>query len=334
MALTPPLVTLLGATGFVGSAVLRELAARPIRLRVVARHPAPIPPDARATIEVCTADLTAPGVVARVVADADIVVHCVAYINDGPSTWRIAEGDDAAERVNVGIVADLVAALEQRTDPVGVVFAGAVSQVGKGAGEVIDGTEIDAPSGEYDRQKLRAERLLLDSLAAGPHRAVSVRLPTVFGSGPQSTARDKGVVSMMIRRALAGDPLTMWHDGTVKRDVVYVEDIARALVAATEHTAELAGRAWVLGSGHGIPLGQLFGTIADLVAAHTGSRAPVVSVPPPAHAEAGDLMHITIDSSAFRAVTGWQPTVPLETALRRTIEVCAAERVTTESTAG
>ncbi|MFI6040987.1 NAD-dependent epimerase/dehydratase family protein [Nocardia sp. NPDC051321] len=334
MALTPPLVTLLGATGFVGSAVLRELAARPIRLRVVARHPAPVPPDALATVEICTEDLTAPGVVARVIADADVIVHCVAYINDGPSTWRIAEGDDAAERVNVGIVGDLVAALERRASPVGVVFAGAVSQVGKGAGEVIDGTEIDNPAGEYDRQKLRAERLLLESLAAGPHRAVSIRLPTVFGSGPHSTARDKGVVSMMVRRALAGDSLTMWHDGTVRRDVVYVEDVARALVAATEHTAELAGRAWVLGSGHGIPLGQLFGTIADLVAEHTGNRVPVVSVPPPAHAEAGDLVNITIDATAFRAVTGWQPTVPLDVALRRTIEFCAAEQLTTEPTPG
>ncbi|MFC4374187.1 NAD-dependent epimerase/dehydratase family protein [Nocardia halotolerans] len=320
--MTDPLVTVLGATGFVGSAVVRELAMRPIRLRAVARHPAPVPTGTTATIEVCEHDLTAPGAVTEVVADADIVVHCVAYIA-GASTWRITEGDNAAERVNVGIAEELANALGRRTTPTDVVFAGAVSQVGGSAPETVDGTEQDNPSGEYDRQKLRAERLLLEATTAGPHRATSIRLPTVFGSSARSTARDKGVVSMMIRRALAGEPLTMWHDGTVRRDVVFVDDIARALVAATDHTGKLAGRAWVLGSGRGIPLGELFGTIADLVAERTGVRVPVVSVPPPAHVEAGDLHSVTVDSTAFRAITGWQPTVELETALRRTIEVCA-----------
>ncbi|MCM6778696.1 NAD-dependent epimerase/dehydratase [Nocardia sp. CDC159] len=329
MAVKPLRYTLLGATGFVGSAVLRELAAHPIRLRAVARHPVAVPTDAAAVIDVDTQDLTAPGAVARAVADADVVVHCVAYIA-GTTTWRIAEGDDAAERVTVGTVADLVEALGQRSHPARVVFAGAVSQVGSGAREIVDGTEIDRPTGEYDRQKLRAERLLLDGLRSGPHRAVSVRLPTVFGYGPHSTARDKGVVSTMVRRALAGQPLTMWHDGTVRRDVLYVEDVARALAAAADHADELAGRAWVLGSGRGLALKELFGTIADLVAERTGTRVPVVSVPPPEHAEAGDLQSLTVDSSAFRAATGWQPMVDLETALRRTIEFCAAEQLLSE----
>ncbi|MFD0822085.1 NAD-dependent epimerase/dehydratase family protein, partial [Micromonospora zhanjiangensis] len=40
MAVKSPLVVLLGASGFVGSAVLRELAARPGRVRAVSRRPA------------------------------------------------------------------------------------------------------------------------------------------------------------------------------------------------------------------------------------------------------------------------------------------------------
>jgi len=308
MAVKRPLVVLLGATGFVGSAVLRELAVRDVRVRAVSRGAASVPEDARAEIEVHTADLTEPGRLAQAIAGADVVIHTIAYIA-GSTTWRINEGDSAAERVNVGLVRDLVA----------------VSQVGPTDKEVLDGSEPDWPQGEYDRQKLAAERVLLDAHAERILRAVSIRLPTVFGYGPRSTARDKGVVSTMVRRALAGEPITMWHDGTVRRDLLYVEDVARALVAAVDHVDALAGRPWLLGSGRGLPLGEVFTTVASLVAERTGKPpVRVVSVPPPEHAEPGDFHNITIDATPFRSVSGWRPKVPLTDALRHTVDFCAS----------
>lgn len=327
MAVKRPLVVLLGATGFVGSAVLRELAVRDVRVRAVSRGAASVPEDARAEIEVHTADLTEPGRLAQAIAGADVVIHTIAYIA-GSTTWRINEGDSAAERVNVGLVRDLVAVLrdgDRNLPPLPVVFAGAVSQVGPTDKEVLDGSEPDWPQGEYDRQKLAAERVLLDAHVERTLRAVSIRLPTVFGYGPRSTARDKGVVSTMVRRALAGEPITMWHDGTVRRDLLYVEDVARALVAAVDHVDALAGRPWLLGSGRGLPLGEVFTTVASLVAARTGKPpVRVVSVPPPAHAEPGDFHNITIDATPFRSVSGWRPKVPLTDALRHTVDFCAS----------
>lgn len=323
MAVTPPLIVLLGATGFVGSAVLRELAAEPVRIRAVSRRPALVPAGAGDRVEVHTADLTAPGAVAEALDGADVVVHTLLH-SAGATTWRVEDGDTGAERLNVGVAQDVVEALRARrtegAPPVRVLFVGAASQVGPLDKEVLDGTESDRPKGAYDRQKLRAERLLLDADAEGVLRAASLRLPTVFGYGPSSTARDKGVVSAMVRRALSGEPLTMWHDGTVRRDLLYVEDAARALVAALDHIDELAGRHWLLGTGSGRPLGEVFRTVADLAAGRTGEPAvPVVSVEPPAHAEAGDFRSVTVDSSAFRAVTGWQPRTSLDEALRRTV---------------
>ncbi|MGP4087114.1 NAD-dependent epimerase/dehydratase family protein [Streptomyces sp. KR55] len=320
MAVTPT-IALLGATGFVGSAVLRELAARPVRIRAVSRRPAAVPPGARADVEVRAADLTEPGETAAAVADADAVVLATLY-SSATATWRIEDGDTAAERVNVGLVRDLVDTLADR--PAGprtkVVFTGAASQVGPTGKAVLDGTEPDRPKGPYDRQKLAAERLLLDADARGVLYGTSLRLPTVFGPGAGPTARDRGVVSAMARRALAGEPLTMWHDGTVRRDLLYIDDLARAVVAGLDHAEALAGRHWLLGTGEGRPLGPVFEQVADLVAERTGRpRVPVLSVPPPEHAEAGDFSSITIDASAFRSVTGWEPRTELGEALRRTV---------------
>ncbi|MFS8201123.1 NAD-dependent epimerase/dehydratase family protein [Streptomyces sp. CWNU-52B] len=317
-----PRIALLGATGFIGSAVLRELAARPVRIRAVARRPAAVPPGAAADIEVRQADLTEPGLLAAAVADADVIVLATLY-SAATSTWRIEDGDTAAERVNVGLARDLVDALAARPagPPPGVVFTGAASQAGPTGKDVLDGTEPDRPKGEYDRQKLAAERLLLDASARGVLRGVSLRLPTVFGHAHGSTARDRGIVSAMARRALAGDPITMWHDGTVRRDLLYVDDLARAVAAGVDRTEALADRHWLLGTGEGRPLGQVFEQVAALVAERTGEPpVPVLSVEPPAHAEAGDFSSVTIDASAFRSATGWAPRTPFTEALRRTVD--------------
>ncbi|WP_017537052.1 NAD-dependent epimerase/dehydratase family protein [Nocardiopsis halophila] len=323
MALRPPLVAVLGATGFIGSAVLAECAARPLRVRAVSRRPAEVPPGARAEIELSVADLTEPGAVARAIDGADVIVHTVAHIG-GSASWRVDGSDRTAERVNLGLMHDAVTALGRRPlasgPPPVLVFAGAVTQAGPVTGAALTGTETDRPEGLYDRQKLAAEHLLMEADRAGSVRGVSLRLPAVFGSSAHSAGVDKGVVSSMVRRALAGERLTLWHNGTVLRDLLYVEDAARAFALAIEHGDTLAGRHWVLGSGDAVPLREVFRLIARRVAAYTGGpEAAVVQVPAPDYADAGDFRDLLIDPSAFSDAVGWRAQVTLEEALDRTV---------------
>ncbi|MDB1090150.1 NAD(P)-dependent oxidoreductase [Streptomyces sp. ACA25] len=313
-----PLVVILGASGFIGSALTRALARRPVRLRVVARRNTPVPADAVAGIEVRTADLASAGAVADAVAGADAVAHLVAHTDAG---WRVTEGDTAAERVNVGLVRDLVEAVREgrcRPRPA-VLFPSTITHP---SGETGPG-QVQSP---YVRQKLRAEEMLTAATSEGVLRGVPVCLPTVFGHGPGTTAPDRGVVATMTRRALAGEGLTMWGDGSVRRDLLYIDDVVDALLAALDHADTMAGRHWSLGTGVGVPLSTLFADIAAAVAEHTGRPAvPVESVEPPASADPADSEDVVVDSSPFRAATGWQPRVPLREALRRTVTSLASE---------
>ncbi len=130
----------------------------------------------------------------------------------------------------------------------------------------------------------------------------------------------------MIRKALAGEPLTMWHDGTPRRDLLNVEDAARAFVVAMEHIDALAGRHYVLGTGQAKSLGEVFQAIAAIVARQTGADpVPVVSVPPPPEADGTDFRSIDVDPSAFLAATGWRCEIPLVEALERTVAALLAE---------
>ncbi|MEU8194201.1 NAD-dependent epimerase/dehydratase [Microbispora amethystogenes] len=317
----PPLVAVLGASGLVGSAVTARLARLPVAVRAVSRRPAATgkAEGGAGGVEVLAADLTVPANLERAVAGASAVIHLVLHSGG----WRGADEDPAAsERVNVGVMRDLVGLLRSRSRrgpaPL-VVFAGSASQAGPGSGTPIDGTVPDHPVTAYDLQKQAAEDLLKRATSEGVLRGVSLRLPTVFGPAPDGAA-DRGVVSAMARRALAGEPLTMWHDGAVARELLYVGDVADAFLAALDRPEALAGRHWPLGHGRGEPLGDVFRRIALLVAERTGRPpVPVMPVPPPASARPGDFDSVVIDSSAFRASTGWRPRVPLDEALRRTV---------------
>lgn len=308
-------VTVLGAGGFLGSAVAAALSTRDLELRLVARRPVEPPAGAVAAVTTHVVDVTDAEALTPVLAGSDVVVHMVKHSGD----WRAADTDPATEVVNVGVMRTVVDAFAGAEATPLVVWAGSVSQVGATPPRPLDGSEPDDPHNGYDQQKLAAERILLDGHAAGAVRGVSLRLATIFGQRPGGP-RDVGVVVTMARRALAGEALTMWGDGSVRRDLLHVDDLVAAVLAAIDRPDGLAGRHWVLGSGEVRSLREIFTTVADAVAVHTGREAvPVVAVAPPASTSAGDAHDVLIDPGPFRRASGWTPLVPPAEGIDRTV---------------
>lgn len=305
-----PLVVVLGASGYLGTAVTGLLARRPIRLRAVARSPAEVPDQSVADVEVAVADLTERAAMTAAVRDAGVVVHLL--LSPESATWRTTSGDDSGARVNVGTLDDAVRVLAASGRRPVVLFAGSVAHP--------DDEEVSP----YHRQKADAERLLLKATANGAVRGISLRLSTVFGDVGTAKCRHRGVVAAMVRRAIAGRPLTLWHDGSVERDLVHVDDVARAFITAIDHADRVAGRRWPVGSGVPVRVGKLFTEIAEAVSVHTG-RPPVqvVRVGAPPQATDADFRVAATDSAAFRAVTGWAPRVSRSAGLARLVEVLA-----------
>jgi len=311
-----PLISVLGSSGLLGTAIARELATRPVRLRLVGRRPTLVPPESRAAIEMRAADLTAPGAMAAAVAEADVVMLLAAHIG-GARSWRVAAGDQMAERVNVGLMNDLIEAVRRhpRRRPPLVLFAGSMSQVGRADGP-IDGTEPDEPLSAYDRHKLAAERALKAATADGVVHGIALRLATLFSRGTDPVNLDRGVVTTMMRRAFADQPLTMWHDGKVDRDLLCVDDAARSFSTALDGAASLVGRHWLVGTGRATSVGDLFALIAQAVAGQTGRPpVPVLSVSPAEHSVPTDLLDYVVEPSRFHAASGWRAQIELEDAL-------------------
>lgn len=325
-----PLVIVLGASGTIGSALGAELVGGRRRVRLVARR-CPVPPPGfdGAMIEVRSADVTVRDDLDDVVTGADAVMQLVAHLPAGRS-WRLAADDPDGWRVNLGVVEDLVDVVRAggpRTPAPVVVLAGSIVQ---GTAPFDPGTGADVPLTPYARQKTAAERVVWSATAAGHVRGISLRLPTVYGGSPGGAAGDRGVVATMVRRALAGDPLPLWHDGSVTRDLLSSRDAAAAFAAALDHADALAGRPWAVGTGEGRALGDVFGLIARLVSDRTGDPpVPILRIDPPPTAVPADLSGVVVDPSAFRSVTGWRPRVGLEDGMAEIVDqlTAAKERV-------
>ncbi|WP_411100473.1 NAD-dependent epimerase/dehydratase family protein [Streptomyces sp. x-45] len=294
-----PLVAVLGASGFLGAAVTAELVDAPVRLRLVSRErKLPLPAS---SAETHLADLTDPRAVRDAVAGADAVIHLAAHLPDGRS-WR-APGSDS-ERLGTGLLDTLIRSV--RGKPPIVVFASTIQAA------VPEG----APLNDYVREKIAAENVLREATRNGAVRGIVLRPATVYGSTPLTGATGRGVIAAMARKAFADEPITMWHDGTVERDLVHVTDAARAFVAAMRAPEALCGASWPVGSGRSARLGEVFGTLAELVAARTGRPpVPVVTVAPPDWADTTDFGNVRTDPSSFSAATGWQPRVRLHDGL-------------------
>lgn len=307
-------ITVLGAGGFLGSALAAYLSTREVDLRLVSRRPVSCA-GPRAVNHVV--DVTDTDALTSVLAGSDVVVHLVKHSGD----WRAADTDPATEVVNVGVMGTVIDAFLDAPSPPLVIWTGSIGQCGMPPPHPMDGSEPDDPHNGYDQQKLAAERILMAGHAAGVVRGVSLRLATIFGQRPDGPP-DAGVVVSMARRALAGDPLTVWGDGSVKRDLLYVDDLVGAIVAAIDNPDRLTGRHWVLGSGEVWSLRDIFSAVAGAVSVHTGRPpVPVESVTPPAHASIADARDVLIDPGPFQRASGWTVTVPPAEGIDRTVAV-------------
>jgi UDP-glucuronate decarboxylase len=164
------------------------------------------------------------------------------------------------------------------------------------------------PRACYDEGKRCAETLFFDYLRQ--HRA-RVKVARIFNTyGPRMHPNDGRVVSNFIVQALRGEDITIFGEGTQTRAFCYVDDLIEGFVRMMGTDDEITGPI-NLGNPHEIPISEL----AQMVISLTGSRSKLVNRPLPAD----DPIQRCPDISRAKEVLGWQPTVPLEEGLGKTI---------------
>jgi len=310
-----------GGAGYIGTSVLRRLSGSGARVIRLDRPGMEFPP-AVAGIDVkdVAADV-AERSTWDLVDEVDVVIHLA-----GQTSTYAANADPAADlEMNVRPMLHLLERCRRRQGQVDVLFAGTATQVGVTTKWPVDETHADCPATIYDLHKCMAEGYLKHYAREGIVRGAVLRLSNVYGPGPRSSSRDRGVLNAMIRKALKQESLTIYGRGEHIRDYVYVEDVANAFFMAGARMDAVNGQHFLVGSGQGTTIGDGLRLVAERVAAKTGARAPVVHVDPPADLSPIESRHFVADTGRFRRATGWQPCVSLAEGIDRTIAAMLGE---------
>lgn len=312
-------IVIAGARGYIGSALARHLAARGRALRLVSRsREEPIIAKGPAPVEYVQADLRNVDNWRRLMDGADAIIHL-----SSRTDLRAAEADPSGDdAINVDPARALATAAQRSGFTPKVVFASTVTIVGTQHGNPVNEHTPDRPCSIYDRHKLACEAIFLEATKAGLLKSCSLRLPNVYGPGA-SVNLNRGILNIMMRRALNGEPLTLYGKGSYVRDFIYLDDVVEAFAAAVD--ADVCdGSHYVIATGRGHTLGDAYRLVAEEAFAATGRRAEIVNVPEPADLYPIERRNFIGDSSLFRQRAGWRPTIALQDGIRRFMAAASA----------
>jgi CDP-paratose 2-epimerase len=175
----------------------------------------------------------------------------------------------------------------------------------------------------YGCSKGAADQYVLDYAHSYGLRTIVFRMSCIYGPHQFGT-EDQGWVAHFLIRAVQKEPITIFGDGKQVRDVLFVEDLVDAFLAAADGGRRLAGCAFNVGGGADNCLSLV--ELVDLIAAEHG-RVPTVDFGP---WRRGDQRYYVSDTTAFTAATGWRPRTPPRDGVRRLhgwlLDRAAAER--------
>ena len=160
----------------------------------------------------------------------------------------------------------------------------------------------------YDEGKRCAETLFFDYYR---QHAMPVKVARIFNTyGPRMLPDDGRVVSSFIVQALRGEPLTVFGDGSQTRSFCYVDDLVDGLIRLMNTPPGVTGPVNL-----GNPAEFTMLELAKKVLALAGSDCPIEHRPLPPD----DPVRRRPDIGLARELLGWEPAVPLDEGLRRTV---------------
>jgi len=175
-------------------------------------------------------------------------------------------------------------------------------------------SELDAarPISEYGASKLAVEHYLSAYAARGLIETVVLRYANVYGPRQRADG-EAGVVAIFTRRMLAGEPVTIFGDGTKTRDYVYVGDVVEAMVRTAAGPSGIVAN---VASGREVADLELFREVAAATGYPDG----------PTHAadRRGDIARICLDPTVARRTWDWRASVSLRDGVRRVVEAARA----------
>ena len=305
----PQRVLITGITGFAGSHLAERLVAGGATVHGFAfeeppyRNLAAVARDVR----IQRGEITSVDEIRAALAssDADVVIHLA-----GQAVPAEAARDPVgAVRVNVLGTAAVVAAAEDHPG-LALVIASSAEVYGTPERSPVNEDAPVHPGNPYAATKVAAEALARELGDRGTHTVVILR-PTNQIGPRQNPALAASAFAKQIAEAEAGRAAPVVRHGSLdaRRDFLDVRDMADAYARAAELRAP-GTHVFNVGTGQAIGIDEILNTLLR------AARVPVRAELDPDRLRSGVAPTLALDSTRFRAATGWEPRIPVGTSLR------------------
>jgi len=298
-----------GASGFIGSHLVDGLLAAGFRVKALARHlPGLISPAAQTNPALTLSPLSMGDGLAlqEAMEGAELVFH----LASGSLPQSSNRDPQADVQVNLlGALKVLEAARQAQVQRLVMVSSGG-TVYGVPQQVPIPETHPTEPTCSYGICKLAIEKYVALYRQLHGLDGLVLRVANPYGERQRLDAT-QGVVPVFLGKALRGEPLQIWGDGSTVRDFLHISDVVAALLAAARYAGE--ERLFNVGSGEGLSLNQLVGLLGSEL-----QRPLAVEYLP---ARGFDVPTNVLCIERAQRCLGWSPQVPVAEGLHR---LCAS----------
>lgn len=264
MSLSGMRAVVTGGAGFIGSHLVRALAAANARVQVFDDLSSGSPANLPSGTVLTRGDVRDTERVRDAVAGADLVFHLAAV----SSVARCQQDLHEAHTVNLGGVVSVVEAVRDAAPAAPLLFASSAAVYGVPDALPIAESAPARPRSFYGLDKLGGERVLAMASAAYGLRVAALRVFNAYGTRQDASSPYSGVISLFASRLRAGQPVTIFGDGEQTRDFIRAEDVAAHFVAGAVHLRDRpAGTSELVNvcTGTGTRIREVFDRVAALV---------------------------------------------------------------------
>ncbi|MBI1792907.1 MAG: NAD-dependent epimerase/dehydratase family protein [Chloroflexi bacterium] len=297
---------IMGGGGFIGSHLSETLLADGHGVTIFDRPEARYMEYSRQKgARVITGDFFNPGDLSQAILDCDVVYHLVS------ATVPQTSNDNPQYDVEANVIGTL-----RLLDELGkariqkIIYASSGGTVyGIPQAIPIQEDHPTEPTSSYGICKLTIEKYLhLYSTIYGLDYRI-LRIANAYGER-QPVTETQGVISAFLDKALRGNEIIVWGDGSIMRDYIYVGDIAKAFLRVAMYKGE--EKIYNIGSGQGHSLNDIIGAIENIVQRPLQVKYLL--------GRPFDVPVNVLDISRAKMCLNWKPTIGLFEGISRSYE--------------
>lgn len=256
-------------------------------------------------VELVVGDILNNNLALKITQGCDIIVHLAANTGVGPSV----ENPRADMLANVIGTFNYLEAARINKIP-RFIFASSCAPVG----------EVEPPMHEelpphpvspYGASKLAGEGYCSAYKRTFGIDTVMLRFGNVYGPG---SVHKSSVVAKFIRRALVGEALEIYGDGSQTRDFIYIDDLIDAVLLAAA-VPGIGGEAFQIASSRETTVGEIANRLVTILKDAGNDNIKLINV----ETRLGDVKRNFSDTTKARTLLGWQPKITLDEGLQKTV---------------